>query len=63
MQYTQLLSSARLQARYLHLSIRLFHRDLIQDTRHIFHPPPSGRKKKTPTLNNSEQGMVGIVKM
>lgn len=62
MQYKQLLSSARLQARYLHLSIRLFHRDLIRATRHIFQPPPSGHKKKTPTLNNSEQGEVGIVK-
>ena len=46
MQYKQLLSSARLQARYLHLSIRLFHRDLIRATRHIFQPPPSGHKKK-----------------
>jgi hypothetical protein len=46
----------------LHLSIRLFHRDLIQATRHIFSPSPI-RSQKHPTLNNSVQGKAEIVKM
>ena len=48
MQYKQLLSSARLQARYLHLSIRLFHRDLIRGHSSYFSNSPQPVAKKTP---------------